>query len=182
MSTDRRKFLQGMIVSVGGASLLAACGHDPEIAVTPLVENTDGRFFNASEIQLLSRVSDLIIPRTHTPGALDVKVPAYFDGLMADWASAKTKEQHRNTIAALQLALDELVEGEFVKATEEKAVAALSAVDAASFGEGKGVPGYRGLKKMIATIYFQTEDGATLELDYQPVPGYWDPCAEKETI
>ncbi len=181
MSTDRRKFLQGMIVSVGGASLLAACGHDPQIAVTPLVEDQAGRFFNAEEIRLVSRVADLIIPRTHTPGALDVKVPAYLDGLMADWANSSTQEKQKKTVSALQIALDEQVGGKFVEASDEIAVVALSAVDAASFGEGKGVSGYRGLKNLIATIYFQSEDGATLELDFQPVPGYWDACVDIET-
>ena len=37
------------------------------------------QFFTAEEMTALARLSDLIIPRTGTPGAIDAGVPAYID-------------------------------------------------------------------------------------------------------
>ena len=56
------------------------------------------RFYTDAEMALVSRVSDLIIPRTETPGAVDVNVPGYMDGLMTDWASTETKNAHRTAL------------------------------------------------------------------------------------
>ncbi len=90
----RREFIQGLILSVGGAATLSACG-DKAPAVTATAPHNPGRFYTGDEMALVSRVSDLIIPRTETPGALDVNVAGYLDGLMSDWASAETQRAHR---------------------------------------------------------------------------------------
>ena len=84
----RREVLQGLIVSVGGAAALTACGGVATVISTR--PNAAARFYTEQELALVTRVSDLIIPRTETPGALDVNVPGYLDGLMSDWASEAT--------------------------------------------------------------------------------------------
>ena len=50
-----------------------------------------GAFYTQDEMALISRISNLVIPRTETPGALDANVPGYLDALMSDWASAEPK-------------------------------------------------------------------------------------------
>ncbi len=60
----RREFIQGLILSVGGAATLSACG-DNSPAVTATAPNNPGRFYTSEEMALVSRVSDLIIPRKH---------------------------------------------------------------------------------------------------------------------
>mgnify|MGYP000002849333 FL=1 len=79
----RREVLQGLIVSIGGASMLAACDNAARVAVS---NSQSLRFFSDQELALVSRISDLLLPRTDTPGALDVNVPGFIDGLMAEWA------------------------------------------------------------------------------------------------
>ncbi len=90
----RREILQGLIVSIGGSSLLTACDGFAKIAPT-----VDGelRFYSSEEIELVTKISDLIIPRTDTPGASDVNVSGFLDGLMAEWANAETRENHHRT-------------------------------------------------------------------------------------
>ena len=58
----RREVLQGLIVSIGGTSLLNACG-----GVARVVPSSSMRFYTEQELALVSRVSNLIIPRTDTP-------------------------------------------------------------------------------------------------------------------
>ena len=84
----RREVLNCLIESIGGGSLLSSCG---DIA---RVDNSfDGitKFYSEEESAWISKISDLLIPRTDTPGAIDVNVPGFLDGLMAEWANAETK-------------------------------------------------------------------------------------------
>lgn len=181
MTTDRRKFLQGLIISVGGASMLAACEKEPVVEVTEL-EKVEPRFYSQDELATLTRFSDLLIPRTETAGAIDVKVPEFMDGLMAEWASVDTQSAQRATLLALKTELDLRAGGDFASAEESVAVEALTALDADAFKNGKLIPGYRGFKGLVAEVYFNSDEGANDEWGYQPVPGYWDPSVDVSSL
>ena len=169
----RREFVQGLIVSVGGVAALGACSDEAGITATSV--DAPGRFHTAEAMALLNRVSDLIIPRTETPGALDVNVPGYLDGLMADWASTATRDVYRTTLQTLRQRLDRATGGDFLAVAEAPAQAALAALDAEAFGGDSSLAGYRTLKQYITQAYFATEAGALQELQWQAVPGRWDP-------
>lgn len=171
----RREFVQGLIVSVGGAAALSSCGGAATITATR--PGSSGRFYTASEMTLVSRISDLIIPRTETPGAVDANVPGYLDGLMADWASEETRSAHREAIQLLAARLDSAT-GNFLEADETRAVAALTVLDAAAFDGDSSLSGYRSLKGYITQAYFATEEGAMQELKWVAVPGRWDPSVD----
>jgi hypothetical protein len=64
-------------------------------AATRLAEQVHGslqggpryRTFDASQQALVARISDAILPRTDTPGALDVRVPEFIDHIVTEWSS-----------------------------------------------------------------------------------------------
>lgn len=169
----RREVLQGLILSLGGASALTACGGMARVLST--APGTTPRFYTDAERTLVARISDLILPRTETPGALDVNVPGYLDGLMSDWASRETRDNHRRELARLDGQLAARAGGDFRSVSEASAEQALSALDQDAFGDGDDLAGYRRLKGFITQAYFATEDGATEELKWVGVPGRWDP-------
>jgi len=171
----RRELLRGLIVSVGGATALSACGGAAQlIATTP---GTSGRFYTSNEMALVSRLSDLIIPRTETPGAVDVNVPGYLDALMRDWASSDTQSTHREALQMITARLDTAT-GEFLTAGNSEAARALTELDSAAFEDGSNLGGYRSLKGYITQAYFASEDGALQELKWVAVPGRWDPSVD----
>jgi len=172
---SRRDVIKSLVISVGGSSLLSACGG--RVALPVLTPDAPLRFYGAHEMAVLSRVSDLLIPRTGTPGALDVQVPAFLDQLMSEWASRETKAEHRAALAALDAELQSRAGGDFLAASDAAAERALAAVDRAAFG-GEPVEGYRSLKGLITQAYFATEEGALEEQEWVAVPGRWDPCAD----
>jgi gluconate 2-dehydrogenase gamma chain len=45
------------------------------------------RTFGPAQQALVTRLVDAIIPRTDTPGALDVRVPEFIDHVVTDWSS-----------------------------------------------------------------------------------------------
>ena len=171
----RRELLQGLVISVGGAAALSACGGAAQLVAT--APGSSGRFYTANEMALVSRLSDLIIPQTETPGALDVNVPGYLDGLMSDWASSETKNTHREALQLITARLDTAT-GDFLTAGDSEAMRALTELDSAAFADGGNLGGYRSLKGYITQAYFATEDGALQELKWVAVPGRWDPSVD----
>ena len=172
----RREVLQGLIVSLGGVSLLSACGGVASVVSTP--SGATSRFYTDRELALATRLSDLIIPRTETPGAVDVNVPGYMDSLMADWASADTQRTHRRALALVNERLNAAVNGDFVQAADGDAEVALIALDTAAFNGDSSLQGYRSCKGYITQSYFATEPGAVQELKWVAVPGRWDASVE----
>ena len=171
----RRELLQGLIVAVGGAAALSACRGTARLVATP--QGAERRFYTANEMGLVTRVSDLVIPRTETPGAVDVNVPGYLDGLMSDWASAETQREHREALQQITARLDAAT-GNFLSAGDTEANRALAALDSAAFADGNNLGGYRALKSYITQAYFATEEGAIQELKWVAVPGRWDPSVD----
>ena len=168
----RRQILKGLIVSIGGGSLLNSCG-----GIAQVNTSTNGitRFYTQQENAWVSRISDLVIPRTETPGAIDVNVPGFLDGLMADWANTETQRDHRNSLEKIkaQLGLD------YLTIDEDSATDRLAQLDAKAF-DGRPIDfrEYRSLKGLITQAYFASEDGALLEQRWVAVPGSWNPRVE----
>lgn len=168
----RRDFLRELIISVGGVSALSACGDAPVVVATATGEA--GRFHTAEELALVSRLAELIIPHTETPGALDVNVPGYIDGLMADWANQATRTNYRAALGDIEPRLS--ANGDFLTLDEAGAEQALAELDRAAFAEAaEELGGYRGFKGYVTRTYFATEGGARQELQWVAVPGRWDP-------
>jgi len=155
----RRQVLQGLIFSLGGAAALTA--FQDAKASTPAVAATAG-FYSADELALVTFLADAIIPRTDTPGAVDAGVPVYMDHLYLTWASAATQATHRAHLATIAGQLEKFGGG----------IKALGELDAAAFAQDTHWE-YRGVKSLIATVYYLSEPGATQELQYELVPGRW---------
>lgn len=182
MSMNRRSLLQtalllaGATVAVGGCEMIAGEGRDEDFA------------FSEEQFALLSAVAATIVPKTETPGAVEIGVPKMFEGLMRDWASAERREELLSAMAEI----DELGDKPFADLPPERRTALLKVHDAASLetgppaveGEG-GVaimrgpayvnPGYSKLKQLIVVLYYYSEHGQTVELGYVHTPGVWEP-------
>lgn len=177
----RREVVQGLIVSIGGASLLSACGGEADIIATK-ADTSEWRYFTNREMDLVARICDLIFPRTDTPSAVDANVPGYIDGLMADWASDVSKRSQHQSLADLDTLLRQASGGDFVLLAEDEAVSVLTLFDQKAFEGGDEYGGYRALKSIISESYFASEQGAVQELKWVPAPGRWDPSVPVESI
>ena len=174
--TTRREVLQGLIVSIGGATALTACGGVANVLSTR--PGSAARFYTSEEYALVTRISDLIIPRTETPGAVDANVPGYMDGLMTDWANNETKNAHRSALRQIKVELDRRASGNFLEASGSEAEQSLVSFDAAAFEQDGDASGYKRVKGYVSQSYFATEDGAAEELKWVAFPGRWDPSVE----
>lgn len=140
---------------------------------------------------LMRAVSQLVIPRTATPGAGDVGTGdfvllALAHGLegsrqpagaaFRDLAGLTPFVRADGTLRFvdwLQDQLDRRSGGRFDAGP--RGIAALSALDAEAYAEGVGAHPWRTLKALILTGYYTTEIGGARELRYELVPGRFDP-------
>jgi hypothetical protein len=165
---NRRHLLLGAVFLVGGAAALTRYIRDP--AATP----DSATVFSPEQYALLEQVVDVIIPRSDTPGALDVGVPAFMHGMLSGWASPATRASALKVLDVIERQAWNRYGAAFRELPAERRLAVVSAVDAEALSRED--PGYRGFKWLVLLGYYHSEAGATQELRYELVPGAWRSC------
>jgi len=129
-------------------------------------------FLSPAELQLTGVLADLVIPRTDTPGALDVGAHRTVDHLLAVCAEAPAQAAYKAGLARIDAAARAGGGKPFIALPPARQVALLQALDAGSAPFGPADQGFfRQLKGYVAFAYYTSEAGASQELAYLPVPG-----------
>jgi hypothetical protein len=187
---DRRQILQRAGMVLGGAvssgtamALLSGCAAspDPSPDKTPSAAPQAGRWLSAEEMLITTAMADQILPRTATPGALDVGVPAFIDLLLADWQPAREKATLRAGLARAQMDARNAHKAAFWTLRPEQMVALMTVYDQEAFEQGRRTVSdanppphfFRLMKEMTTVGFFSSEVGATQVLKYAAVPGQW---------
>lgn len=162
---DRRALLRSAILIVGGSLAgLPAVSLAQETPAGP-------RFFDAARFALLDEVTEIMIPRTDTPGAREAGVAATIDALMRDWASDRRQQEFTALLDAYDLAARARGGAALVRLPEAQRAEVVAAFDAARIDAGD--PVYSKFKELVLTAYYLSEPGATQELRFELVPGSW---------
>jgi len=121
---------------------------------------TKFKAFNPAEFALVSRMVDLIIPATDTPGALGAGVPFYIDLLAAS---------SNSLLAVLRSGLQWLAGLRFLSLSEAQQIAVLETVsrNAESGDDGDPERFWRAIKSMTADGYYTSKIGLRDELGYK---------------
>ena len=184
---NRRKALQqaglvtgGVLTAPGLFSLLQSCQSEKATSWKPL-------FFNREEALLISRLVDILLPRTATPGALDVNVDRFMDLVFAKTLSAPEQEQLRKELAVFNTSCKADFGDFFVNLSleDQQKVLTLAEQNAPTFngsvwgpavGKQKDVGFYRRTKAMAIWAYFSSEKIGKEVLAYDPIPGAYNGC------
>jgi hypothetical protein len=182
-ASSRRRFLASSGLALVGVAVLGG-----GLAGCSGTATSGAANFSASQFDLLTQLSDMLIPATDTPGALGAGVPDFVQRMMHEWAMASTRE---NITAALTLLDDRALDakgGSFVSLSNADREAVLEDYERLCFAEkpdkamggktkdnGKAEPdafsGYRDLKMLVYRGYYWSEIGCTQELQYELIPG-----------
>jgi Gluconate 2-dehydrogenase subunit 3 len=123
------------------------------------------KFFTATEYQTVSRVADLIIPSTDTPGAVAAGAPEYIDYVVHNNA------EHQKLMREGLAWLDQQAGGKgFVELAPEQQIEILTPLsDAADRGQVTSLPErfFRMIKSMTADGYYTSQIGLVQELGYK---------------
>jgi len=91
---NRRELIQRVAMLMGGAiSAPAVLGVLNGCSPKPNGASWTPQFLSKEEGAVVDDVAELIIPRTDTPGALDVKVPEFIDLMLTEWATDEEREK-----------------------------------------------------------------------------------------
>jgi hypothetical protein len=186
MALDRRSMIQRMLALAGAT---AAAGFSP--AALAKAATRPKPYFSPAHFALVGALADTIIPRTDTPGAIDAGVPATFDALVANWASADRRYQFSSALSAIDALARDKKGMSFAQlpAADRLAVLTPHDVDALRVvphpddgramsmmrGPAYANPGYAKLKELLVLLFYISETALTHELAYEHAPGEWLP-------
>lgn len=123
--------------------------------------------FSAMQSQLVRELSDTILPRTDTPGALDADVPAFIERILAWWDTPEERDRFLGGLSAI---------GERLKSAGDR-TAALTALDAApEQPPASAEAAWARLKSMVVYGYFTSRMVQEDVLHTVVVPGRFAGC------
>jgi gluconate 2-dehydrogenase gamma chain len=179
---DRREALKRTAWIMGGvisapaiAGILKGCAPKPSVDWKP-------EFLSIDQAMLVTQVSEIIIPKTDTPGAKEAGVPGFIDQMLKDVYSKEDQERFTNGLQAFNdeankaygdpfIELGAEDQTAFVKKTHDEAVAA---------ERGDNRPAKRPfilmMKELVMLGFFTSKPGATQVLQYVAVPGSYKGC------
>jgi len=130
-------------------------------------------FFSEEQFKTVSTMSDRILPKTDTPGAIDVGADRFIDMMLKDCYAANEQNQF---LAGLDSFI--AVRGEdnpFYELETAEKDAVLTPIDASE--EVNDINRmFATLKELTLLGYFSSEDGIKSYFNYLPVPGRYEGC------
>lgn len=184
---NRRNALKKTAILTGSAiavpslfSLLQACKQQDRLAWTPL-------FLTEEQARFISAFVDTLLPKTNTPGALDVKTDIFLDMVFAktydekaqqlvsdeiDKFNADCRQSHGKVFA--ELGTDD--RHAVMRKAETESPKYNGKVWGTAVGKQEPVGFYRSLKSMALWGYFSSEEIGLNHLNYDPVPGEFKAC------
>ena len=140
---------------------------------------------NPHQYQTVTRMAEIILPETDTPGATAAHVNDFIDLILTEWYDEEERKRFLDGLAET----DERSMARFGKAfvdlppgQQEEIVRALDDEMAAAIAKPSG-PGdeardnfFQAMKRLTLTGYFTSEAGAKQELHFKIIPGHYDGC------
>jgi hypothetical protein len=144
-------------------------------------------FFSEDQFELVQQITDVLLPATSTPGAMEAQV-AYFIDLVVKNCMSHGDQQ------SIVKGLQEMKSGDgkkFLSLSKTERLQAIKKLDEDAFKEGTdssvgpvtGGPSpyaysawFRIIKKLAVIGYFTSQEGMTKALNYVKVPGEYKAC------
>jgi len=165
------------------AGVLHGCKATPELTYVPV-------FFTEDQALTLSELAEIIIPKTATPGAKEVGVPAFIDSMLKEVYKKEEQDKFLNGLTEFEEDAQKTYGSSFGECKVEERVAHFKKHhDAAIASMGTGGPtGWWNtaggadkpfvlkVKELTLLGFFTSEPGATQVLQYNAVPGPFKGC------
>ena len=144
-------------------------------AATPLGGvNAKPVYLSAQQFAIAGAVAERILPRTDTPGARDVGVPAFIDLMFGRYLAAEDKQVVATGLAEVEAASLAAQKKSFLQLTDAQQDALLTTLAEAS--KTKVRTFFHQFKELTVLGYFTSETVGKTVLHYDPVPGRFEAC------
>ena len=195
---NRREILRYAALATGAAvsaplasAYLMGCERDPAVVAGETAYAP--QFFSAEQYEFITKFADTVIPRTDTPGASDVGVPEMIDKMIHAVYAEEAQAEAKAGLGLLMAKMNADHPEGFVKLDDAAMLAYLQEQDAyyknpetdwEALGEEEMARQgtYFALKQATISYYFGSEEVATNQLAYLPVPGEYVPCGDLQEL
>lgn len=178
-SINRREALRRTAGLLGGLiSLPVASGFLN--ACTPSGPDWTPVALSPDQQEMVTILTDLILPETDTPGAAAAGVPRFIDTMVGEAFLEPDRTRFLDGLDALGARCQDTYDTPFLESTPGQQTALLGEIDEETFGPGapridpETPTFYVMLKEMTLVGYYTSEIGATQELQINIVPGRYD--------
>lgn len=190
---DRRKAIQrsgyitaGAILAPSLLSIFQSCQTENRLDWKP-------QFFTDTETKCVTSLLDAILPRTETPGALDVNVDVFMDKILAEMYTEEGKQVMRRNILNFNAKCESKFGKPFAELTTDQQTEILNAEEASdgkfsgsvwgtAVGPQEQIGFYRLFKATAISAYFSSEEIGKQVLNYDPIPQKYDGCVPVNEI
>ena len=186
---NRREAIQRTAMMLGYAvtgpamvGVLNGCKASPELSFKP-------SFLTAGQAQLVVALSDVIMPKTDTPGAVEAGVPQFIDDILLSVYTQADKDRVTKGLAAFDEESKSTYGDVFASAKKEDQIALVKKHhDALAGNSGDSSAGWWRasgggekpfmveMKELILLGFFTSQPGATQVLQYNQSPGPYRGC------
>ena len=135
-----------------------------------------GRTLDPRQLEAVTRIAELILPETDTPGATSVKVPEFIDLILTEWSSAAERDQFLAGLADLDVRSRRTYGGVFLDLRTPDQEAVLRTLDGVIGADGSAEQAFDTLKQLTIYGYF-TSEVVMKDVTREPViPGRFNGC------
>ncbi|WP_339723345.1 gluconate 2-dehydrogenase subunit 3 family protein [uncultured Paraglaciecola sp.] len=175
---DRRQILKYTAMLTGTAIcapltgiMLSGCDSQLKETSTSL---SPADFFSAEDFNLMTQIMDVILPRTETPSASDVKVNFILDSMFAEVYPADYQQKFTRIFNELK---SFLAANHFDSLSSSEQESLLLSIEVRSEdARNNAYWSYIDIKQQTVAFYLSTEQIAENHLNYLPIPGEYKPC------
>jgi len=161
-------------------SLLQSCQSQPRLDWQPV-------FLNEDQARFISLMVDTWMPKTDTPGALDVKVDIFIDLVFARLYNKEAQALVVSEIEKFNNGCKEKFGSRFIDLNEKERDTMMKTAESepgrfngkvwgTAVGKQEPIGFYRSLKSMAIWGYFTSEEIGKNVLSYDPIPGVYQGC------
>jgi len=164
----QRRDLLRMIGGAAAATVLVPLSPGERFALgASLHEHSAATALDGTQRALVRELSEVILPRTDTPGALDAGVPEFIERILAWWDTTEERDRFLRGLAAIESRLAGA-------ARRDEVFTALDS--AASPTAGSAEEAWARLKSMVVYGYFTSKVAQEQVLHTVILPGRFDGC------
>ena len=171
MTITRREAIRRTALVLGVAitpSLLTGVMH------AQAASNRAPAYLSARQFETAAAMAERLLPKTDTPGARDVGVPAFLDLMYGKYMTYEEKGVFAAGLAETDAASKAMGQREFPELSPEQQDALLTRMAVAAQNKEKTF--FHMMKELTLLGYFTSEPIGRDVLHYDPVPGRFDGC------
>jgi len=166
---NRRDLLKKGVYGLAGVSLSSTLISTLQSCIS--IEKYSPHYFSKTEFSLLFNIVDFLIPKTETPGALEMKVPQFIDIIISETYNNESKNNFSNK---LKLLIEDFKSNN-IDLSDYNSMKSKFVND---FNNKTHQEIYNQIRDLTVWGFKTSKEIALNVLNYNPIPGYQLGCVD----